>query len=50
MNPARTKYGDFVVVIEAPELRTKVAFFASVASDATASAVGVMPMPRMSTF
>src|SRR4029077_16902690 len=30
INPARTKYGDFVVVIEAPELITKVAFLDSV--------------------
>src|SRR5271170_6543579 len=32
MKPARTKYGDFVVVIEAPELITKVTFLASVTS------------------
>ena len=38
------------VVIEAPELITKVAILASVTSGATASAVGVMPMPRMSTL
>src|SRR4029077_13527738 len=50
MKPARTKYGDFVVVTEAPELITRVAFFDSVASGAMASAVGVIPMPRMSTF
>src|ERR1700733_7306576 len=36
IKPARTKYGDLVVVIEAPELMTKVAFFASVTSWATA--------------
>src|SRR5207248_9567598 len=34
INPARTKYGDLVVVIEAPELITRVAFFDSVASGA----------------
>src|SRR5579862_8825442 len=32
MKPARTKYGDFVVVIEAPELKHKVIFLASVTS------------------
>src|SRR6201982_1066483 len=37
MKPARTKYGDFVVVIEAPELNTRVAFFDSVASCPVAS-------------
>src|SRR5215470_7891632 len=30
MKPARTKYGDLVVVIEAPELKTSVAFLDSV--------------------
>jgi hypothetical protein len=34
------------VVIDAPELITSVAFFASVTSGAMASAVGVMPMPK----
>src|SRR6202030_4190701 len=38
MKPARTKYGDFVVVIEAPELITSVAFLDSVTSGAIASA------------
>jgi hypothetical protein len=37
-------------VIEAPELITSVAFLASVTSGAIASAVGVMPMPTMSTL
>src|SRR6201982_1098961 len=37
VKPARTKYGDFVVVIEAPELNTRVAFFDSVASCPVAS-------------
>src|SRR5277367_3225881 len=32
MKPARTKYGDLVVVIEAPELMQTVAFLASVTS------------------
>ena len=32
MKPARTKYGDLVVVIEAPELMQNVAFLASVTS------------------
>src|ERR1700684_863587 len=49
INPARTKYGDLVVVIEAPELITTVAFLASVASGAIANEHGVMPMPTMST-
>src|SRR5580700_4129827 len=43
MKPTRTKYGDLVVVMEAPELMDKVAFFASVTSCATASVHGVMP-------
>ena len=38
------------MVIEAPELITSVAFLASVTSGAIASAVGVMPMPTMSTL
>ena len=46
MKPARTKYGDFVVVIEAPELMTRVGILASVTSGAMASAVGVIPTPR----
>ena len=37
-------------MIEAPELITKVAFFDSVTSGAMARDVGVMPMPRTSTF
>ena len=48
MKPTRTKYGDLVVVMEAPELMHKVAFLASVTSCATASVHGVMPMPTMS--
>src|SRR6185437_5346961 len=42
MKPARKKYGDLVVVIEAPELITRVIFLACVTSGATARAVGVM--------
>src|SRR5580658_726117 len=45
MKPARTKYGDLVVVIEAPELMQKVAFLASVTSWAIAKVQGVMPAP-----
>src|ERR1700722_11953055 len=36
MKPTRAKYGDLVVVIEAPELMTTVAFLASVTSWAIA--------------
>src|ERR1700676_300650 len=50
MKPARTKYGDLVVVIEAPELMQKVAFLASVTSCAIASVHGVMPAPTISTL
>jgi hypothetical protein len=39
-----------VTVIEAPELKTKVGILASVISGATASAVGVIPMPTRPTF
>src|SRR5580704_19070353 len=49
-NPARTKYGDFAVVIEAPELMTSATFLASVTIGAIDRAVGVIPMPQISTL
>src|SRR5579863_2861288 len=50
MKPARTKYGDLVVVIEAPELMQKAAFLASVTSWAIDKVQGVIPAPTMSTL
>ena len=43
-------YGDFVTVIEAPELNTTVAILASVINGAIAKEVGVIPMPIRATL
>jgi hypothetical protein len=43
-------YGDFVTVIEAPELKTTVAILASVINGAMAREVGVIPMPISATL
>src|SRR5437773_12113906 len=48
---ARTIYGDLVVMIEVAAFMITIAFLASVATGATASAFGVSPKPtRMSTL
>jgi hypothetical protein len=43
-------YGDFVTVIEAPELKQTVAILASVINGAIAKDVGVIPMPTRATL